>query len=362
MKWAKLGCLGTFAFLAIWCGWEAWCGPVATWSVFMLAYASLCIISGVIVFPITTLAINFRKKPEGIVERFTDVDLAKLLPKQDRIGPGRDAWMLSLPGNESFRLRKIEAEVVLPGFPPELDGLSIVQVSDLHFTQCFQRRFFETVIDEAAGWDADLVLFTGDLLDDSATRDWIVPVLSRLNGRLGTFAILGNHDVEHDPLYLLKELDKAGYTDLEGKWDTVEHNGMTIALAGTSAPWGRKPSMSHEPEADFKILLSHAPDLYYWAERAGFQLMFSGHNHGGQIRLPLVGSVFMPSRYSRRFDRGYFRKNGLTLHVSQGVGGTQPVRYGCVPEVTRLILRSPVFTTHRRTMLSSTGRQQNITF
>ena len=68
--------------------------------------------------------------------------------------------------------------------------------------------------------------------------------------------------------------------------------------------------------------------------------MLSGHNHGGQIRLPFVGPVFMPSRYSRRFDRGFFRQNGTLLYVNEGVGGKHPVRYGCPPEVSRLVLRT----------------------
>ena len=91
----------------------------------------------------------------------------------------------------------------------------------------------------------------------------------------------------------------------------------------------------------FQVLLSHAPDLFYWAERAGFDLMLSGHNHGGQVRLPLVGSVFMPSRYSRRFDRDFFRSGPTLLHVSQGIAGKHPVRYGCIPELSRIVLRSP---------------------
>jgi hypothetical protein len=87
-------------------------------------------------------------------------------------------------------------------------------------------------------------------------------------------------------------------------------------------------------------LLSHSPDLFHKAQRWGVNLMLSGHNHGGQIRFPLIGPVFMPSRYSRRFDRGFFRQNGTLLHVSEGVGGKHPVRYGCPPEVSRLVLRS----------------------
>jgi predicted MPP superfamily phosphohydrolase len=68
--------------------------------------------------------------------------------------------------------------------------------------------------------------------------------------------------------------------------------------------------------------------------------MLSGHNHGGQIRLPLVGPVFMPSRYSRRFDRRFFRENQTLMYVSEGISGAHPVRYGCPPEITRFVLRA----------------------
>ena len=68
--------------------------------------------------------------------------------------------------------------------------------------------------------------------------------------------------------------------------------------------------------------------------------MLSGHNHGGQIRLPVLGPVFMPSIYSRRFDRGFFRSGQTLLYVSEGIGGKHPIRYGCPPEVCRFVLRS----------------------
>jgi predicted MPP superfamily phosphohydrolase len=94
------------------------------------------------------------------------------------------------------------------------------------------------------------------------------------------------------------------------------------------------------PGADFRILLSHSPDQFAWAARNRIDLMLSGHNHGGQIRLPLLGPVFMPSLYSRRYDRGFFRKGPTLLHVSQGISGQHPVRFGgCVPEISRFVLR-----------------------
>ena len=177
-------------------------------------------------------------------------------------------------------------------------------------------------------------------MEDDETISWVEPLLSPLAARLGKFAILGNHDNEHQPQAIAGELGRAGFEMLEGRWTTLDLEGTTLAIGGTSAPWGPAFAASDVPPADFRILLSHSPDLFYKAQRWGINLMLSGHNHGGQIRLPLVGPVFMPSRYSRRFDRGFFRQNGTLLYVNVGVGGKHPVRYGCPPEVSRLVLHA----------------------
>jgi predicted MPP superfamily phosphohydrolase len=89
----------------------------------------------------------------------------------------------------------------------------------------------------------------------------------------------------------------------------------------------------------FRLCLSHTPDNIRWAQRHGVDLMLSGHNHGGQIRLPLFGSLFVPSRYSRRFDCGLFWQPPTLLYVSRGLAGKEPLRYNCRPEITRLVLR-----------------------
>ncbi len=227
-----------------------------------------------------------------------------------------------------------------PGPARRLDGLTVVQLTDLHFAPCFQPRFFELVVEEAAAWEADLVLFTGDLVDHDDSLGWIVPLLSRIRGGLGTFGILGNHDYVHHPANVASHLERAGFTILEGKWQRLEIEGMTLGLGGTSYPWGPALDLAGMPDADFRIVLSHSPDLFSRAARAGVDLMLSGHNHGGQVRVPLVGPVFMPSVYSRRFDRGFFHARKTLLHVSQGVAGKHPIRYGCVPEIGRFILRT----------------------
>jgi uncharacterized protein len=339
MSRAKLWLLALFAVGSGILGWEIVEGSVRAWSWPSFVYACVCVVTGVLVFPLFSAYLHLRPRPEGVAGRTTEVDLAAAHGRDALTGKGKHAWMIRLPRNESLLLRKIEWDVVIPGLSPQLDGLSILHLSDIHLARCFDRRYFEAVFDEAAGMEADLVLATGDIVDDEATHEWVVPLFGRLRGRSGSLAILGNHDYRHRPAAVLAELSAAGFAPIEGHWATVAHAGRTIVLGGTSYPWGPRLTNDDRPTGDLQILLSHAPDLFYWAERAGFHLMLSGHNHGGQVRLPLVGSVFMPSIYSRRFDRGYFRRNGLTLHVSQGVAGMHPIRYGCVPEISRLVLR-----------------------
>ncbi len=315
-------------------------GPWTAWPLAPRLYALLCLATTLVGLPIVTLIRAFRRTPGGVESRGEEVDLA-VEPGLDRVvGDGKHRWLLHLPGNRSLRVRKVECELTLPGLPAALDGLNVVQLTDLHFSHCYRREFFEIVADEAARWDADLVAFTGDLLDDLSTMEWVEPVFSKLRGRLGQFAILGNHDHLLRPGRARRALEHAGFADLEGRWERIDVEGATLALGGTSAPWG--PALDHNavPEADFRILLSHSPDQFPRAASKGVDLVLAGHNHGGQIRLPVFGPILMPSRYSRHFDRGFFRNGRSLLYVSQGVGGKHPIRYGCTPEITRFTLRA----------------------
>jgi uncharacterized protein len=316
--------------------------PWWTWPWPLWSYAVLCAVSGILIWPINSQLILRRRRPGGIEGSSVSVDLSQRDGADTLIGRGTDARLLRLPGNQSFQLQVREWHVSIPNLPERLDGLQVVQLSDLHIAPCFQRRFFEAVIDACLGWRADLVVMTGDLVEDTETITWVEPLLSPLEARLGKFAILGNHDKEHQPKRIAGELERAGFEMLEGRWTVLDLDGTTLAIGGTSAPWGPLFAASDIPPADFHILLSHSPDLFFKAQRWQIDLMLSGHNHGGQIRFPFVGPVFMPSRYSRRFDRGFFRQNETLMYVNEGIGGKHPVRYGCPPEVCRLVLHAGV--------------------
>ena len=313
--------------------WWIWSWPL--WN-----YAVLCAISGTVIWPINSWKLTRRRLPSGIRGSSVALDLAMQAGTTPLIGTGRGSWLLRLPRNQSFQLQLREWDLAIADLPPQLEGLQIVQLSDLHIARCYERQFFEAVVDACQGWSADLVVMTGDLVEDDDAISWVEPLLSPLEARLGKFAILGNHDNEHQPRIIARELDRARFELLEARWITIETDGTTLAIGGTSEPWGPALTKGDMPPADFRILLSHSPDLFYKAQHWGVDLMLSGHNHGGQIRFPVFGPVFMPSRHSRRFDRGFFRQNGTLLHVSEGVGGKHPVRYGCPPEVSRLVLHA----------------------
>src|SRR5262249_21685757 len=147
----------------------------------------------------------------GLRQRSSMHELADSQGQESLIGSSRRSWLLRLPGNEAFRLCLREWEVMFSDLPEPLVGLQILQLSDLHLAHCFKRRYFEQVIDACLGWQPDLIVFTGDLVDEDTAIPWIEPLLGRLEARLGKFAILGNHDAKHQPRKILHELGRAGF-------------------------------------------------------------------------------------------------------------------------------------------------------
>jgi predicted MPP superfamily phosphohydrolase len=104
---------------------------------------------------------------------------------------------------------------------------------------------------------------------------------------------------------------------------------------------GSHPTLDSVPADAFRILVSHTPDNIGWARRHRIDLMLSGHTHGGQVRLPILGPVYSPSNHGCRFSAGVFWMDPTLMYVSRGVSGKEPIRYNCPPEVTRLILKGP---------------------
>lgn len=256
--------------------------------------------------------------------------------------------MARLPFNEQPTVdlnRKLFAH---PGLPPEFSGLRILHLSDWHFEGTITREYFEQVTEMATREVVDLVVFTGDLLDNQSCLEWLPTTLGQFSAPLGCWFILGNHDWYLEAAEARSCLEASGWRDATTGIHSVPYRGGQLQIAGDETPWmGRAPTFpqravrSTDASPEFRILLSHTPDNMETARQQGVDLMLSGHTHGGQVVLPVIGPVYSPSRYGCRFAGGAFWQPPTLLHVSRGLSGRHPLRWRCRPEVSVLEFVTP---------------------
>ena len=255
-------------------------------------------------------------------------------------------FLVHLPGNEMLQLDLSERAIDVPRLPPALDGLSIVHLSDFHFTGRVGKAYFREVVRLANQAKPDLIAITGDLIDDMRCLQWIPDTFGRLSARYGTYFILGNHDTWIDSQRVREAIAAAGPVDLGGRWVVVEVRGEQVVLAGNELPWippaadlrGAPPRT--EDGGPLRIVLSHTPDQLAWAQAQDADLMLAGHTHGGQIRLPWLGALLTPSQKGVRYASGIFYAPPTVMHVTRGISGQFPIRLNCPPEMAHLVLRS----------------------
>lgn len=257
------------------------------------------------------------------------------------VGDGPYRFLTRVPGNEQFQIHVSEKVYELPRLSRDWDGLSILHLADVHFSGTVDRPYYDQVFDVAAGLKADLVAFTGDLLDDSRLVEWIPATLGRLSAPLGCFFVLGNHDWYLQADEIRRHVSDLGWQDLSGRTVTINHNNHRLVLGGTEAPWmGAHPDFSITPDGAFRVLLSHTPDNLAWARKQGVDLMLAGHNHGGQVVLPVLGPIYAPSRHGVKYAAGEFWQKPTLLYVSRGIAGRHALRWNCPPELTKLVLKA----------------------
>jgi predicted MPP superfamily phosphohydrolase len=326
------------------------------WRAYLSGYAVICWIVGFCIAPVCEIFYLLRQTAPQLVKETTEtVDVAKELGYPP-CGHGKDAKACSLPLNQCFQVEFTEKTLVLPQIPDAWDGLTILHLTDLHLCGTPDRAFFHYVMERSmkAG-TPDLLLLTGDVVDSEWHHRWIVPVLGKLRWNIGAYAILGNHDSWRDVTLIRRRLRRVGMTVLGGSsltpnpspsgrggigWQQIDVRGQPMVVIGHEGPWFTPvPDLAKCPDGIFRLCLSHTPDNIAWARANHIDLMLAGHVHGGQIRLPVLGSVFVPSRYSRKYDCGTFYVAPTVMHVGRGLSGQHPLRFFCKPEVTRIVLR-----------------------
>lgn len=306
----------------------------------LYTYGLCCLVLGLGLLPALTLVRWLRDKPRALLSNHTDiVDVAKELGYRP-IGRGKYRHLARLPYNQVFEVDFSVRTYALPQLPAAWDGLSILHLTDLHLCGTPDRTFYQHVVERCNDWRPDIVAVTGDVVDSFKHHRWVVPVLGRLKWKIAAFAILGNHDTWYEPDRVRRRLRKLGMNVIGNTWKQIDVHGQPLVVVGHEGPWfGPVPDLSNCPPDVFRLCLSHTPDNIAWARENRMDVMLAGHVHGGQIRFPLIGSVFVPSRYSRRYDCGSFHEPPTLMHVSRGLAGQHPLRYNCRPEATLIVLK-----------------------
>lgn len=248
-------------------------------------------------------------------------------------------------GNNALTVSRYE--ISNPKIPSEFSGFRIVQLSDVH-----NKDFGGRLSEKVTSLSPDIIVITGDLIDSRRTD---VSVAEKLIGELTPIApvyyITGNHESRIEEYSVLREaLEKNGIEILDGKTVEIEKNGGKITLTGIddatffgSGEMSEKvmifaqklKELAENREGGFGILLSHRPELIDIYADCGFDLAFTGHAHGGQIRLPFIGGILTPNQgFFPEYDSGKYDKNGTSMIVSRGLGNSLfPFRIGNRPDI-----------------------------
>ena len=227
--------------------------------------------------------------------------------------------------------------------PKSFEGFRIAQISDLH--NCTHGKGNEKIIALLQNARPDIIVITGDMIDSRRTKIPIAVSLAKEIVKIAPcYYVCGNHEARMPKNYktLLKELTAAGVKTLQNDKVTLKKEGDTITLAGAEDPYiirkiTDKPNSEIMDEAleklmqnnnEFTILLSHRPELFSVYKKHHIDLCLTGHTHGGQIRLPLLGGLYAPNQgFLPKLCSGIYKEEDTTLFISRGVGSSQvPIR------------------------------------
>lgn len=233
--------------------------------------------------------------------------------------------------------------LLLPDLPDELVGFRIVQLSDLHLRPVTMPETIEKAVAAANGLDPDLLVVTGDFITERGNdSEELGELLRSLKTRHGLFGVLGNHDCWHQPWKVARDMDAAGVRMLINAGTEINVKGVKLWLGGIDSVWAGRPDLKKAlppRPGQPTLLLAHEPDyadVVMGENRHLIQL--SGHSHGGQVRVPLLGPP-VKVKWGSKYLQGAYRLGKVRLYVNRGIGCTgRGVRFACPPEITEITL------------------------
>jgi len=249
---------------------------------------------------------------------------------------------------ERSRFEVSEVEFPVPGLHPDLEGLRIAQISDLHVSPFLSIREAARVIDITNELRPHLTVMTGDLISEFGDPlDAVIYQLGRLRAEAGVLGCLGNHEMYAEcENYTAREAARRGVTFLRGEARQLKWGQGVLNVAGVDFQrFSNRANYLPGSErlvrpGTSNLLLSHNPDVFPVAVRKGFDAVLAGHTHGGQVTMEIVSRTVNLARFFTPYVRGLYRLDGNSCYVNNGIGTiSMPVRLGAPPEITLLRLR-----------------------
>jgi predicted MPP superfamily phosphohydrolase len=236
-----------------------------------------------------------------------------------------------------------EERIWLDALPEAFSGMRVVQISDIHHGLFLPEKWLAQAVQQANRLRADVVVLTGDFVTYSrANIEPAAEILSRLRARYGILAVLGNHDFRVGADAVTTALRRRRIEVLRNQHITIQFGGASLYMAGVD-DYGYGADVRRAvrgiPRNAVTVLLAHNPRIISLASRHGVSLVLSGHTHGGQVNLPLLGTVYGRSPESLRYKIGWDRLGETQIYVSRGIGTiVLPWRLRCPAEITHLEL------------------------
>lgn len=235
----------------------------------------------------------------------------------------------------------------LPRLAPEFHGYRIVQISDFHIGEWRNERRLRAAVEIVNQQAPHLIALTGDYISDDPPVyiTHLQDELCKLHAVDGIAAVLGNHDHHHHPDTLRGIFEECNIHDLSNRFLSLQRGPAALHIAGIDSYSKEQDDLprllEHLPAEGAAILLAHEPDFAEISAASGrFDLQLSGHSHGGQVRFPLIGSVFYP-RHAHKYPLGRYQINGMIQYTNRGIGlGHLPIRLNCPAEVSLFILEA----------------------
>ena len=245
----------------------------------------------------------------------------------------------------------IHSETVrVKGWPNQLSGLRIAVIGDIHAGSLFiNDSKLRQIVTLTNSQQPDLIVLLGDFmvqpgfLKAEVAPEKIAASLKDLQATLGVYAVLGNHDWWFNGKHVRKAFDDAGIRVIDNHVLPIEKEGNRFWLVGLGDAWTGRPAVNETfamvPAGAPTIALTHNPDLFLQLPDRDL-LLLAAHTHGGQVNLPFVGRLVVPSKYGQRFAAGLVREDSKTLFVTTGIGTSIfPVRFRVPPEIVILTIR-----------------------